>query len=250
MKRQMRKLKGFKMRFRTFLYRTNLVFFVECVRELRALLFRKSYSQYNEDKIILQLLSNQKGYYLDIGSGRPISGSNTYALYRLGWSGTAIDPLLNNARLFRLFRHRDRFLNAVVGANKQSIEFYEFEQYVYSTFYREAAEYAIIHNQAKLRKITKIKNHFLDSSDLQKLNHFPSVLSIDCEGADFNILKSIDFSRYRPTIICVELFRSQSLDVNQNISAFLLEKNYQLISSTVLNGLFVSGEYILKLRMK
>lgn len=241
---QLISLTYFRIRVRNFLYRTNSILILDCLREFRAMLCRKSFSQYGEDKTILSLLSNQKGFYLDIGSGRPISGSNTYALYRLGWEGIAIDPLKNNSRLFGIFRHRDRFLNAVVGADKENVIFYEFEQYVYSTFSREAAEQAMLENNAKIRKIITIKNHLLDAQDLQKLNCSPSVLSIDCEGADFAILQSINLRKYRPSIICIELFRNGSYEFSVKISAYLNENGYELISSTHLNGLFVAREFI------
>jgi len=42
-------------------------------------------------------------------------------------------------------------------------------------------------------------------------NHFEAGLhfiSIDAEGVDFPILQSIDFTRFRPKIICVEASRS------------------------------------------
>jgi len=42
------------------------------------------FSQYGEQSLISELVPSIPGSYLDIGSGRPVSGSNTYQLYRLG----------------------------------------------------------------------------------------------------------------------------------------------------------------------
>lgn len=242
----MRQTAKIKCQIRNLAYRSNAVVLLHIVREIKALLSQKSFSQFQEDEIISRLLRGEKGYYLDIGSGRPISGSNTYALYKLGWTGTAIDPLKNNARLFKIFRPRDRFLNVVVGASSPEVEFYEFEQYVYSTFYRRVAEAAILQNNARIRRVTRVRNYILDEKDLNGLNSSSSLLSIDCEGADYAVLQTIDFVKYRPSVICVELFRKNSINVDEKISGYLKLNRYCLFSSTYLNGVFVSEEFIEK----
>ena len=56
----------------------------------------KYYSQFGEDTILQKYLQEDKGFYLDIGSGDPVRGSNTFFLYKKGWSGILIDPLTRN----------------------------------------------------------------------------------------------------------------------------------------------------------
>jgi len=77
--------------------------------------YRKFYSQFGEDVILLNLMGSGIGTYIDIGAGHPIRGSNTYALYRNGRSGILIDPILANVELARKRRPRDKALCALVG---------------------------------------------------------------------------------------------------------------------------------------
>ena len=45
------------------------------------------YSQFGEDAKLKKYLSGEKGFYLDIGSGDPVKGSNTFNLYKMGGEG-------------------------------------------------------------------------------------------------------------------------------------------------------------------
>lgn len=47
-------------------------------------MFKYSYSQFGEDIQIQRFVQGVRGLYLDIGSGHPIQGNNTYALYKDG----------------------------------------------------------------------------------------------------------------------------------------------------------------------
>jgi hypothetical protein len=40
------------------------------------------YSQFGESEILVRYFQDGKGFYLDIGSGDPVRGSNTYFLYK------------------------------------------------------------------------------------------------------------------------------------------------------------------------
>ena len=72
-------------------------------------------------------------------------------------------------------------------------------------------------------------------------------LDIDVEAADLDVLKSLDFSRYSPKLICVEIY-PENMDFN-NINNINIEKsdiynllkikNYQKIWSGIFNHIFV-----------
>jgi FkbM family methyltransferase len=52
-----------------------------------------SYSQYDEEKYILEAVSHiDTGRFLDIGAWHPTCFSNTRALYEKGWSGVMLEP--------------------------------------------------------------------------------------------------------------------------------------------------------------
>ena len=52
----------------------------------------KSFSQFGEDLFIAEFFANQKeGKYVDLGAFHPMRLSNTYLLFKKGWSGTNVD---------------------------------------------------------------------------------------------------------------------------------------------------------------
>ncbi len=69
-------------------------------------------------------------------------------------------------------------------------------------------------------------------------------LDLDIEGADFEALKSLDFSRYSPKLISIEIL-PENMDVNNtdiqksDTYNFLKRKNYQKIWSDVFSHIFV-----------
>ncbi len=122
------------------------------LRKIRPL---DSYGQFGEDAMLQALLPAKAGFYIDIGSGHPILGSNTYALYQLGGRGILVDPVSANVDLSRRVRPGDKSIHAAIGlSNSESINFIEFETYQYSTTSESrAAEvlHSVIKSQPDIR---------------------------------------------------------------------------------------------------
>ena len=80
-------------------------------------------------------------------------------------------------------------------------------------------------------ELSKFKNQKID------------FLDIDVEGADFEVLSSLNFKKYAPKLISIEIM-PENLDVskmdikNSNIYKFLIKKKYQLIWSNKFSVLF------------
>lgn len=163
-----------------------------------------SYSQFGEDAILQALLPNQNGFYIDIGSGHPVNGSNTYALYRKGWTGILVDPVLANVELTRMLRPRDLVIQAAVGDQEiESVEFIEFNTYQYSTIDNERAkEITSLGHSIKARyqvPVIKLKDITVDSP-----TEVTTVMSIDVEGQEISVLRSNDWMHFVPHYILVE----------------------------------------------
>src|SRR3989304_2562059 len=84
---------------------------------------RSSYGRVGEDAILQTLLKAQNGFFVDVGAFDPILYSNTYALYRRGWSGIVIDPNTALRPPYRLFRRRDTFVGAAIGETGEGTYF-------------------------------------------------------------------------------------------------------------------------------
>ncbi len=90
---------------------------IDYLRAILKILFSKKqsrtyYSQFGEDVVLRELMGKRhpKGSYLDIGCYHPKKHSNTYFLYKLGWSGMLID--IEKAKLIacKMIRPRDKTL--------------------------------------------------------------------------------------------------------------------------------------------
>lgn len=67
------------------------------------------------------------------------------------------------------------------------------------------------------------------------------LLSVDVEGHDMNVLQGLDFERYRPRVILVELHDFSQIHEKQ-IHRFLTEKQYSLFSFSVLTAVYISKQ--------
>ena len=75
-------------------------------------------SQDGEDGIIASLVPPlpYKGTYVDVGAGHPHECSNTWQLYRIGWSGLIIEPNPHFWPKLRLERPRDDLVCSACGS--------------------------------------------------------------------------------------------------------------------------------------
>ena len=203
------------------------------LKELKIARSKQTFSQFGED-IELNKLCPPTGLYIDIGSGRPVSGSNTYSLYKSGWSGVLVDPIFSNILLSRLMRPRDKKFQAVAGG-AQDINFYQLLPYEYSTTSPEIVESLLESKKARLISKTRLKN-----IEIAKLFNRPIggclLLCIDAEGQDFEILRSFPFQLQRPDVICVE---DKVDDLGSEINNFLTKKGYRLHKRMGLSAIYV-----------
>jgi len=193
---------------------------------------KRSYGQFGEDAIVQSVLKNKKGFYVDVGAFHPILYSNTYALYRRGWSGVAIDPNPLAERLFAVFRPRDSFFRCGVG-QKGSRTYHTYNEAGYNTFSEtEVAERSLI---TRLRSMGSYATPVRPLAELVARSGITKIdfLNVDAEGMDLEILKTHDWS-VRPTIIAVEGI------VGDKTCAYLAQQGYKLIGLAGLTLLFKS----------
>jgi len=181
------------------------------------------------------LITEKTGFYIDIGSGRPISGSNTFHLYKRGWRGYLVDPLPRNRLLSQLLRPRDRFHLGLVGI-QSDYNFHLFEPYAYSTTDAERAS-AVIHNKGdgiKLLKTLRLPGISLKDIFQNANTREFGFLNIDVEGAEWGVLESNDWNLYKPKVICIEI-----IDLNKHeIIRFLEGLGYELFGVKGLSYIF------------
>ncbi len=83
---------------------------------------------------------------------------------------------------------------------------------------------------------------------LAQMHQVPLLVNIDIEGMEMEILRSIDFTQYRPLVLILEMIPySKKLPIgqkNQEIMAFLQEKGYVEYAFTGINSIFIDVEQV------
>ncbi len=202
-----------------------------------------SYSQKGEDLIIDKLLNYKKnGFYVDVGANNPYDCSNTARFYKKGWSGINIEPIPTNLKNFKIERPKDINLNIGIGTKEGTFDFYEFKENMLSTFSKKEAEEEIKKGKRLVKK-HKIQIKKL-STILEKYakNKEIDLLSIDTEGFDKEVLKSNNWKKFKPKVICLETSQRDGEDKSKEYENFLSEFRYYLFKKTRLNSIYTRDD--------
>jgi FkbM family methyltransferase len=210
---------------------------------------KKSFSQNGEDLIIstiFQMREIEKPSFLDVGANHPFEISNTFLIYLNGGRGYNIDANPKLLESFMRFRPEDVNLNLGVGSVDGVLDFYVFDYSGLSTFNQADAE---VYQKLgkKLAKVIQIQVVRLNSIVEKYCNGvFPDLLSIDVEGMDFQIFNSLDFSRSKPKVICIETVE-YSTDGRGKKEKELIElihrSGFTIFADTYVNSIFVENEF-------
>ncbi len=201
------------------------------------------YSQTGEDELLHKYLSEANGSFVDVGAGQPVRGSNTYYFYKKGWSGTLIDPVNFNFRLTKLFRRRDKFIQSIVSSENTALKFYEFYPAEYSTIEKNVAK-SLVDRGIKLRSEIDLKPITLASLNLSCEPIDATLLSIDVEGHDLEVLKSNNWLDFKPRVICVEENIAGNKQLDSKIANYLIAYGYKFVESTDISSIYVHSDYL------
>lgn len=209
-----------------------------------------SYSQCGEDLIIdflFMQLGIEKPGYIDIGAHHPTYINNTYLFYKKGCRGINVEPDPALIAAFGVSRNQDINLNIGIGKVNGEADFYIMNEPALNTFVKEEAERVQATEQAY--RITEVKKIGIATiSDVINKHYagkFPDLLSIDVEGLDEEILRSIDYSVSAPKVICVETltFSTEGKGVKQEgLIEFVKSKGYLVYADTYINTIFVKED--------
>jgi len=200
-----------------------------------------SFSQEGEDLILKRKFEGQEnGFYVDVGAHHPSRFSNTYLFYLSGWKGINIDAMPNSMTLFNTTRTRDINLELPISDKPDKITYYAFNDPALNSFQKDLADQYVKLGYEILFEVALSPQTLSDVLDeyLPK-NQTINFLSIDVEGLDCQVLKSNNWSKYRPEIILVEDLASVPIKqiMKSEIYSFLESQNYSLYAKTV-NTLF------------
>ncbi|MBS1632173.1 MAG: FkbM family methyltransferase [Bacteroidetes bacterium] len=217
---------------------------------------RRSYSQSGEDIIISDLFRRLKinfPNYLDIGANDPVALNNTYRIYIRGGHGVCVEP---NPVLYRKLlkkRKKDICINTGVAFDHQKEAIYYIFPEKYhglNTFSKADAEFwqNIGTSEIGIHKIEKtLKMPLIGINEIinKYFQSHPNLISIDVEGLDLQILKSLDFENYKPEVFCIETLKhsaGKAESKNHELINFLISKGYFVYADTYINTIFCRKE--------
>ena len=173
----------------------------------KTILQKKTYSEWGEDLFILKYFKNlDEGFYVDVGAYHPFFLSNTNMLFKKKWKGINIDINPVSIEIFNVARPYDYNVNAAVSnKNKKYINYYTKNIInLLSTTVKNSAKTAFLNNSFTTQKTKCLTlNNIISKSNFK--NRKIDFLNIDTEKSEVDVLKSINFKKYKPKLICIEI---------------------------------------------
>jgi FkbM family methyltransferase len=219
----------------------NRLFDVHCVR---------SYSQEGEDLILSKLFAAQlaesgyAGFYVDVGAHHPKRFSNTYYFYKRGWRGINVDAMPGSMKAFDRERPRDVNVEAAVSDRRATHVYCAFRDPAYNGFLSESTRQSIVESGMELLWTRELPTQRLDDLLAERLPQGQRIdfLSVDVEGHDLAVLRSMDWTRHRPRAVVVELGAFSAAEaISHPTHQYLIGLEYRLHSKLCNSCIFISG---------
>jgi FkbM family methyltransferase len=200
-----------------------------------------SYSQEGEDMVLSRFLEGRKaGFYVDVGAHHPIRFSNTFLFYERGWRGINIEPSPKAIEQFNRMRCRDINVGNGVGETPGELTYYMFDDPALNTFDKALMEVREAQTSYRVIGTTRVMVERLETILTENLpeGRMIDFMSIDVEGFDLQVVRSNDWSRYRPEFVLVEALDFKLERASQHpVHIFMNGIGYELVAKT-LNTLF------------
>jgi FkbM family methyltransferase len=203
-----------------------------------------SYSQFADDlvaKTLFDALGVEKPTYLDIGTFDPVFDNNTYAFYQAGARGVLVEPNKALTERIKAVRPGDTLLVAGIGIDDTpELDYYMLDNPGLNTFDKEQAERIARETQHKIQQVVKMPMISINRAIAENFGgKAPDFISIDIEGLDYAVLKTLDYTKYRPKIICAETLITNTFKHNPETTKLLIEKGYEVRGMTAANTIYI-----------
>ncbi|MGJ7914360.1 FkbM family methyltransferase [Massilia sp. LXY-6] len=203
-----------------------------------------SYAQNNEDVLLWRALGDlQHGFYIDVGANDPVEHSVTKAFYDAGWNGINIEPLPAHIAAFGEQRPRDVNLAIAAGSRDGELTLYDVpavrgwaspDQAVAEAHRAEGHEVAEL--TVPVRTLASVCEEYVKGEI-----HF---LKVDVEGFEGEVLRGMDFARWRPWVLVIEATVPGSRETNHAAWEHLVTgQRYRYAWFDGLNRYYVAEEH-------
>jgi FkbM family methyltransferase len=211
-----------------------------------------SCAQNGEDVVLWRALGHvQGGVYVDVGAYDPVDDSVTKLFYDRGWHGLDVEPVAEHAEALRAARPRDVVAAvAVTGDDHGSVTLHEVTGTGLSTLSAGIADEAAARGLATrdvtvpTRTLGSLVDEHLGDQDV----HF---CMIDVEGAEAEVIASVDLEVWRPWVLVIESIHPNSAEpTHMKWQDGVLAAGYRLCLFDGLSRFYVSEEHAAELEEK
>jgi len=204
-----------------------------------------SYAQHGDDFALInifELMGIANPSYLDIGAHHPEHISNTKLLYERGSRGVNIEANPNLIKAFEERRPEDMNVNIGVGPVAGLLPFYMHNETSGRNTFDIVERDIWIAEGHPVTEVKEIKVYTLNYvlNDLARDDFYVDLLTMDIEGLDFAVLKSMDVSAgLKPKVVCVEVRRNMT----QAFMTMMQSHRYFCHSRVAENLIFVRNDF-------
>lgn len=201
------------------------------------------YAAGGEDRLVAAVFPTP-GFYVDVGCNHPANYSNTFMLYKRGWHGINIDANASLIELHRRLKPRDQSIFAAIAQHQQTLTYTQFEGETLMASMDPEFVRACLANGLRIRSELAMKTTTLTEilEQLRAPNRF-ELLNVDVEGLDLEVLRSLDFARFRPKMIIVEILGFDLENYRaEPIFEYLSALGYRLAGYTHMNAVFMERQ--------
>ena len=202
------------------------------------------FSEAGQDMLVKDnFFKNKKsGFFVEIGAYDGIDGSNCYHFEKfMNWEGIAVEA--SPLQFEKLKKNRNcKLINLALGSENKQVEFYEVAE-----GFTQMSGINNLNFQNSFQRIKKNSNSKINKIDIEcktfdKLipdDQIIDLISIDIEGNELDVLKSIDFDKYQIKVIIVENIVPNELSYLK----FFLEKNFSYFDRVGMDEIYYNQKY-------
>jgi FkbM family methyltransferase len=210
---------------------------------------RMSFSQQGEDivlyHVIRDLLRVEHATYIDVGAAEPVLSNNTYLLWGVGHRGVLVEPNPAFAQKLREQRPGDKVVEAGIGVTDATeADYYEIKgNPMLNTFSSEVVK-RLQEGKSEnvVERVKKMPLININRMIADTLGKAPDLLSTDIEGLDYDVIRSLDLSKFRPGAICAETVTMYGPGEDSQITTYLVSQGYVVRGGSTVNTIYVDSK--------
>jgi len=202
------------------------------------------FSEAGQDMLVKDnFFKNQKsGFFLEIGAFDGIEGSNCYHFEKfMNWEGIAIEA--SPLQFKKLKKNRNcKLMNIAIGSENKQVEFYEVVEGFTQMSGINNLNFKDSFERIKKKSNSKINKINIECKTFEKLvlsDQIIDLISIDIEGNESDVLKTINFDKYKIKVIILENNTPKELSYLK----FFKEKNFYYFDRVGMDEIYYNKEY-------